>query len=273
MKRTALTLILIVTFSTLVVIGAQHIEFGRADAVQVQTVQSSTLEPQFDVDLVYAYVQGGSYGTVVFNVTRVSDLPLSSESTTEVYKVEIFSDGQLIGSEAVGWSIGKSMSMDIAMGFTMSLHSFYTSKMYGLQRVSIFFEPLNPNLVEPISLSIKRLGWITVDGDSVRSNLLGDEIIQQFQLEKFENGFLYNVLVPTDRLSQIDLLRPSNSSNLNSPSPSPSPSQKPTLSPEPQNSESFPIIWVIAIIGIAATGGIVLLIFFKKTKKTSGNVK
>jgi len=191
MKRTALTLILIVTFSTLVVIGAQHIEFGRADAVQVQTVQSSTLEPQFDVDLVYAYVQGGSYGTVVFNVTRVSDLPLSSESTTEVYKVEIFSDGQLIGSEAVGWSIGKSMSMDIAMGFTMSLHSFYTSKIYGLQRVSIFFEPLNPNLVEPISLSIKRLGWITVDGDSVRSNLLGDEIIQQFQLEKFENGFLY----------------------------------------------------------------------------------
>jgi hypothetical protein len=267
MKRTASTLTLILALLTLVVTGAQFMECGRANSVQVQTVQSSTLEPQFDVDLVYAYVQGGSYGTFVFNVTRVSDLPLSSESTTEVYKVEIFSDGQLIGSKAVGWSIGKSMSMDIAMSFTMSLHSFYTSKIYGLQRVSIFFEPINPNLVEPISLSIKRLGWITVDGDSVRSNLLGDEVIQQFQLEKFENGFLYNALVPTDQLSQIDLLRPSNSSNLNSTSPSPSPSQKPTSSPEPQNPEPFPTTLAIASVVSITVIGISLVICFVKFKK------
>jgi hypothetical protein len=266
MRRTALTLTLILAFSTLVVTGAQFVEFCRANAVQVQTVQSSDPNRQFNVEVVYAYVQGGSYGNVIFNVTRVSDLPLSSEGMIEVFEAQIYTSGNRIGQKTIGWRIGEGLSMDTMMGFTMSLHSFYVTTRAGLITVSILFEPFNPILVEPVYLSIRRLGWITVDGDLVQSDLSGDELIQQVQLEEFEDGFLYNVLVPAEQLSHIDLYRPWESPDPNSPSPSPSPSPEPTSSPDPQETELSPAIWMAAVALMAAvfSAGLVLLIYLIK---------
>lgn len=123
---------------------AQFADFGRANAVQVETVQSSDPNRQFDVDIVYAYVQGGSYGTAIFNVTRVSDLPISSEGLIEVFEAQIYTTQSQIGDKVIGWQIGEGLSMDELTSFTMSLHLFYVTRRSGLTTVSIMFKPFNP---------------------------------------------------------------------------------------------------------------------------------
>lgn len=271
MKKTALVLALIVLFSISVIMGAQLSEYSGVNGVQVQTVQSSDLNRQFNVDVVYAYFQGGSYGNVVFNATRVSDLPPSSEGVIEVFEVQIYAGGSCVGQKTVGWEIGEGLSIDAMMSFTMSLHSFYVTSRTGLTTVSIFYEPLNPVLVEPVHLSVRRLGWITVDGDSIESDLSGDEFILQVQLDEFRGGFLYNVLVPAEQLSNIDLYRPWESPDPNSPSPSPSPSPTPTIGPtpteEPQQTVPFETIFGVAITAAVFGAGLGLLFYLMKRKR------
>jgi hypothetical protein len=153
------------------------------------------------------------------------------------------------------------------MGFTMSLHSFYVTSRTGLTTVSVFYEPV---LAEPVHLSVTRLGWITVDGDSVESDLSGDEFILQVQLDEFKDGFLYNVLVPAEQLSNIDLYRPWESPDPNSPSPNPSSSPTPTTEPTPTE-EAQQTVPLEAIVGASITvavfsAGLGLLIYLMKRK-------
>jgi hypothetical protein len=120
---------------------------------------------------------------------------------------------------------------------------------------------------DTVTVNIRILGWITINGDSISTttNAANTNNILEIQLQKFENGFLYNVLVPTDQLSQIDLLQPLNSSNLNSPSPSPSPSQEPTSSSEPPP-EPFPTTLVVALMASVAVASAGLLVYLRKRK-------
>ena len=129
-KKSALTMVLFLAFSTVVVAGAQFIGFGRAE-VQMETVQPSDSTRQFDVDIVYAYFHDGAYVNVVFNVTRVPDLPISSEGLIEVFEAQIYTPHSQIGDKVVGWQIGEGLSMDEMMSFTMSLHSFYVTADLG----------------------------------------------------------------------------------------------------------------------------------------------
>jgi hypothetical protein len=270
MKRTTLALVLAVAFSISAVMGSQSTRFGGVNCLQVQTVQSSDINHQFDVEVVYAYFQGGSYGNVVFNATRVSDLPLSSDGVIEVFEAQIYAGGSFIGQKTVGWRIGEGLSIDAMMSFTMSLHSFYVTGGTGLTTVSVFYEPLNPVLVEPVHLSLTRLGWITVEGDSIESDLSGDEFVQEVQLDEFKGGFLFNVLVPAEQLSNIDLYRPWESPDPNSPSPSPSSSPTPTMEPIPTE-EALQTLPFEAIVGVTITlavfgAGLGLLIYLLKRK-------
>jgi hypothetical protein len=261
-KRTALALALVAIFSISIMTRTQLARFGGANCLQVQTVQSSDLNRQFNVDVVYAYFQGGSYGHVVFNATCVSDLSPSSEGVIEVFEAQIYAGGNCVGQKTVGWRIGEGLSMKTMMGFTMSLHSFYVTSRTGLTTVSVFYEPLNPALVEPVHLSVKRMGWITVDGDSVESDLSGDEFILQVQLDEFKGGFLYNFLVPEEQLSNIDLYRPWESPDQNSPTPSPS------SSPTPESQDAFLTTLAAVATGASATiVGLGVLLYFKKRKR------
>ena len=255
-KKSALTIVLIVAFSTVVAAGAKFTGFSRA-SVQMETVQPSDLNRQFDVDIVYAYFQDGAYINVVFNVTLVSDLPISSEGLIEVFEAQICTTHSQIGNKAIGWQIGEGLSMDEMMSFSMSLGSFYVTTRSGLTTVSITFKPFNPTLTEPIYLSLRRMGCITIDG-AIQSDLSGDELIQQVRLEKYEDGFLYNVIVPVEQLPNINLYQPWESPDPNSPPPSPSPSPEPTLTPEPQESAEVPspAIWVSAVVLMAAVFGV-----------------
>jgi hypothetical protein len=263
MRKTAfaLTLIAALTASIISVTGA-------ANAVQVQMVQLSNIKPQFDFEILYAYIQEGTDNSLVYNITHFSDLPSSSEVIIDVYKIEFFSDGHLISSNAAGFYIGNP-SMDVIMGLTISLPATHSGISGGgdephvswLRENIIAFEhdfDADVDLSRTISAKVKRLGWIMVDGDLVEKDLSGDEIIQQVELEGFRDGFLYNVLVPSEEMSQIDPLIPLDSYNPTSPSPSAEPQE---------GSEHFPTMCVAAIIVMIAIIGISLLVYFKKRKR------
>jgi hypothetical protein len=61
-----------------------------------------------------------------------------------------------------------------------------------------------------ITLTLQRVGWWTVkDGSvSIAANPERDEVLLQVQLEAFGDGFLYNELVPEEKLAQIDPFDP-----------------------------------------------------------------
>jgi hypothetical protein len=60
---------------------------------------------------------------------------------------------------------------------------------------------------ETLFITVHRIGWVTFTGNSTIVTLANNEIVDQIQLEKFGDGFLYNNLVPEDELATIDLLR------------------------------------------------------------------
>jgi hypothetical protein len=61
---------------------------------------------------------------------------------------------------------------------------------------------------DTLYLTIRRIGWVTFTGNSTEVMLANNELVDQIQLEKFGDGFLYNTLVPEEELSTIDLLHP-----------------------------------------------------------------
>jgi hypothetical protein len=231
---------------------------------------SPELKPQFDFDIVYAYFQGLS-NLVVFNITHVSD---TLSNTIEVYRIEISSGATVIGGQALGLGTNY-MSMDVIMGITISLPAKHSEVLGG---PSPNKSTLRANQVTldsstgsgTVFITIQRLGWITVVGNSTERNLSSGEVIKHVQLEKFGNGFLYNTIVPEEQLSQIDPFKPPYP-GLFVPSYSTSPSPSPlnsSSSPLPQEIEfqlePFPTTLVIASVASMAVVSAGLLVYFKK---------
>ena len=61
---------------------------------------------------------------------------------------------------------------------------------------------------ETLSITVYRLGWATFTGNSTIFTSANKELVDQIQLEKFGDGWLYNTLVPEEELAEIDLLHP-----------------------------------------------------------------
>jgi hypothetical protein len=70
---------------------------------------------------------------------------------------------------------------------------------------------------ETLSITVYRIGWVTFSGNSTAVTLADNEVVDQIQLEKFGDGWLYNTLVPEDELAEIDLLHPVSFEELNFP--------------------------------------------------------
>ena len=58
-----------------------------------------------------------------------------------------------------------------------------------------------------ITISISRIGYVTVDGNSTTATPASG-VIQQIQLTPYNGGFLYNNIIPQDQLSQTNLQSP-----------------------------------------------------------------
>jgi hypothetical protein len=266
-RITALVIMAIMSFST-VFVGTQGFAVGKGKGVPAQTTESLVSENLFHVDLLYAYVQpGASSAVAVLNFTRISNITLPPDSgITEVYTIEVFSEGKLVRTTGeIGCIIGGISwdgLMDLAMG-----GDFGAYERVGLMTLSVEYSPvLNPALIEPISVSLIRLGWITTDGSRNYINFSSHETAKHVELAKYQNGFLYNTLLPQDQLSQIDLFSPLKSFDATSPTPSPDLTEKPTISPQP--TPAFPTALIMAFI-VSGSVAIVGLVYYKKHKRQS----
>jgi hypothetical protein len=69
----------------------------------------------------------------------------------------------------------------------------------------------NAGIPNSISVTVSRLGYVTMSNGSVTINkdavAVGNPVAQ-IMLSKYEDGFIYNTLIPTEKLSQIDLFHP-----------------------------------------------------------------
>jgi hypothetical protein len=61
---------------------------------------------------------------------------------------------------------------------------------------------------ETLSISISRVGWVTISANSTAVTLVDNEVIEQIQLEKYADGFIYNSIIPEEQLATIDPTNP-----------------------------------------------------------------
>jgi hypothetical protein len=62
-----------------------------------------------------------------------------------------------------------------------------------------------------ISIEVRRLGYVTITNSSVtihQDDVTVNKPVAYAQLSKYEGGFIYNNIVPTEQLPQIDLFDP-----------------------------------------------------------------
>ncbi len=218
----------------------------------VQNPQPLDLEKLFDVDLMYAYIQqGASSAIAVINFTSISNVTLPTDSgVTEVYTIQVFSGGNVVGTKgAIGCSIGKDVNSSFLMDLAMSFGHFSGAQGGGLRYCEVFYEPLNPALREPISISVIRLGWITVNGNDTQTNLLHNETVTHVELSKYQNGFLYNKLLSQEQLMKTNMFEPLNTSSSNS-----SPTSTPTV-PE--------FSWLIIILALLGTATFAVVFHYR----------
>jgi hypothetical protein len=61
---------------------------------------------------------------------------------------------------------------------------------------------------ESLSITIRRIGWVTFSGDTTVVTLANNETVNHIQLNKFGDGFLYNTIIPEEELQTVDLRWP-----------------------------------------------------------------
>ncbi|MFB3889056.1 MAG: hypothetical protein ACE14S_06155 [Candidatus Bathyarchaeia archaeon] len=60
---------------------------------------------------------------------------------------------------------------------------------------------------DTIYITVRRLGWVTFSGN-LTVVTRSYETLARIQLDRYGNGFLYNAIIPMDKLSEIDLNAP-----------------------------------------------------------------
>ena len=61
---------------------------------------------------------------------------------------------------------------------------------------------------ETLTMTVYRVGWVALSGNSTIVHFANNEIVDQIQLQKYHEGWIYNALVSEEELSEIDLLKP-----------------------------------------------------------------
>lgn len=62
---------------------------------------------------------------------------------------------------------------------------------------------------QTVYITLYRVGWVSFEGDSTIATFANNEVVRQIQLVKYgENGWLYNNLIPAERLVQIGPNKP-----------------------------------------------------------------
>jgi len=199
------------------------------------------LHPQLDFDFDETRTVSEQH-MIVLNLTLNVDTKNEPvDGRVEYYQIDVNSDKELI--ETMHWSVGTNGNRSFSVEGLLSEFRFMRNDWFdtntfnvnfgggGLvtQNWTAGFSRLWPEAgagsgtlgssgtsrvvsalreAETLSITIYRIGWVTFTGNSTVVTLANNEIVDQIQLEKFGDGWLYNNLVPEDELSTIDLLDP-----------------------------------------------------------------
>lgn len=138
----------------------------------------------------YAWFEGTNYKA------SFSDSELTS-LTEHVYDlIDLNAVSGVRGHFRFNWTDNKSI-----LGGKIGSFGSYSSSPSGLG----LWSAGKPNT---ISITVHRIGRVTLDDDSILVRVDTTNAKSKFQLEKYEEGFISNKILPVDNLSQIDLFQP-----------------------------------------------------------------
>jgi hypothetical protein len=187
-------------------------------------------QPQFSFDLSYAYVRNcwdnstltnDTYGwafALAFKTSpnfNVSDI--DSKVIYETYRAELSSENGSIGNITLS-TYAKSNTIP-PMNFSLYLDGWYnftenkgSGGLSGWDNgTSTGFRngpgenwDLSSGIPEMLTITVYRDNWIIRNGNSTEIHKASPEAIQQIQLQKYGNGFLYNTAIPQNELDQIN---------------------------------------------------------------------
>jgi len=145
---------------------------------------------------------GWSAGTANYSAFTQDDFAtLTSYRGDMVYHSNYRSIG---GTFSYNWAADRSI-LSHTIG---SVGTYSTNKTFTQPSLYDLFSAGIPNA---ISVEVYRIGYITMTNGSVtihEDTVTDNKPVAYAQLSKYEDGFIYNNIVPTEQLPQIDLFHP-----------------------------------------------------------------
>ncbi len=249
-KKTALAFTISLLFS--LAVGMQLVTVALANLNSIQLAQNLDPNPLFGLKIMQVYLYGNSC-SITYNLTNSLGPSSSNKTTIEVYSIELFSNGNLLGSKGQGFFVGDDIDSETLMALTSHIpfaNSGISSINYNGSKLKTDSLQLSHSLnSQDLSgtalLRVKRLGLIIVEGESVVDNLSSGELVEEIMLERHGDGFVYDVL----------------------PEPTPTmPNMGPTSPPSHSEFYLDLVYWII-LLSVVIVVGIVLWIYLRRHQK------
>ncbi len=202
----------------------------------LKTTRAETTSPtHFGINIPYAYIRFtnsnnseeiGREFFIAFNATNSADLDnVLPDAAIEYFQVQVYSDKGPIANitEYVGVAYNNSFTQQIFHSFIFSRDQYFDTRSIGggifmfnwtTNQSHIYsisgstnFQP-NYQEAKTLFMNVSRIGSVVFKGNSTIVSISTAEFIEHLQLEKYENGFLLNTIVPSDQLSLMDPLKP-----------------------------------------------------------------
>ena len=200
MKRMPLVMALLILSITLIICQVGEVS-AETDA------NASALISHFNANITYANASTNYvFAEVDINLTRIPNQSIPVDGVTDFYKVELISNGKVIGSNIRGCTIGAGLSMDNLMGLSMTYGHIGTSTVKGNQTMAkwdIWYDPTNPTFVEPLTIRLSRVGWAIVNDNDTSINLNLNQEVQEVHLTKSDNSYTYGKPTQNDSLTSV----------------------------------------------------------------------
>ena len=191
--RIALTLL----FLFLILIACHA---STATASIDESTKTAALVSHFNANLIYANASASYlFAEVDVNLTQEPNQTMPVDGVTDFYKVELISNGRVIGSNIRGCTIGQGLSKEQMTSLSMNYgHIGFSTINYNQEilKWDIWYDPTNPTFVEPLTVRLTRMGWVIVDNNEWLFSLNYNETVQEVQLSKVENSYIYGNPIP-----------------------------------------------------------------------------
>ena len=214
---------------------------------------ASALISHFNATITYANASTNYvFAEVDINLTRIPDQSIPVDGVTDFYKVELISNGKVIGSNIRGCTIGQGLTMGNLMGLSMTYGHIGTSAVKSNQTMAkwdIWYDPTNPTFVEPLTIRLSTVGWAIVNDNDTSINLNLNQEVQEVHLTRSDNSYTYGK--PTQNVVPTSVTP--------APTASPSPSPIETEFFSATTVATFSLVIVLAIIAG-------LLVYFRRRR-------